>query len=97
MKKVIKIVLLIILVAAIAVGGFVVYKSSQGISYDISSVEKIPSDIEIVSEDVDSVTIKKNSDGDFKVLMFTDTHIKGDKQLDNMTVSYMVKNIREQK
>ena len=97
MKKILKIVLSIILVAVIGAGSFIVYKSSQGISYDISSVEKIPSDIEIVSEDVDSVTIKKNSDGDFRVLMFTDTHIKGDKQLDNMTVSYMVKNIREQK
>ena len=96
-KKVIKIVLLIILVAAIAAGGFVVYKSSQGISYDISTVEKIGNDVEIVKEDTDSVTIRKNGDGDFKVLMFTDTHIKGDKQLDNMTVSYMVKNIREQK
>ena len=25
-------------------------------------------------EDEDSVTIRKNSDGEFKVLMFTDTH-----------------------
>ena len=54
-------------------------------------------DIEIVSETEDSVTIRKNSDGEFKVLMFTDTHLKGDKQLDNTTVTYLVKNITEQK
>ena len=28
--------------------------------------------------------------------MFTDTHLKGDRELDNMTVSYMVKNIKLQ-
>ena len=96
MKKGIKVIIMILLVAIIGTGGFVIYKSSQGISYDISSVEKIRSDVEIVSEDIDSVTIKKNSDSDFKVLMFTDTHLKGDKELDNITVSYMIKNIKEQ-
>ena len=53
--------------------------------------------IEIVSETEDNVTIRKNSDGDFRVVMFTDTHIKGDKKLDNMTVTYLVKNIKELK
>lgn len=97
MKKAVKIVVAVLLVVIIGFGGFVFFKSSQGISYDISTIEKLESDVEIVKEDVDSVTIKKNSDGDFKVLMFTDTHLKGDKKLDNMTVSYMVENIRIQK
>lgn len=96
MKTALKVVVSVLLVAAIGFGGFVMFKSSQGISYDIASVEKIESDIEIVSEDTDSVTIKKNSDGDFRVLMFTDTHLKGDKKLDNLTVTNMVKNIKEQ-
>ena len=95
MKKAVKVIIAILLVAVIGFGGFVGYMSSQGISYDIASVEKITSDVEIVSQDVDSVTIKKNSDGDFKVVMFTDMHLKGDKELDNITVSNMVKNIRE--
>lgn len=99
MKKSSKItvaIIAVLLIAAIGAGGFVLYKSSQGISYDISSVEKLQSDIEIISETQDSVTIKMNSDGEFKVLMFTDTHLKGDKELDNMTVTYMIKNITEQ-
>lgn len=95
-KKGLKITLAILLIALIAFGGFVFYQSSKGISYDISSLEKMHSDIEIVSVTNDSVTVRKNSDGDFKVLMFTDTHLKGDKELDNTTVTYMVKNIREQ-
>jgi hypothetical protein len=85
-----------VLAAAIGAGGFVIYQSSKGISYDISSVEKIPCDLEIVKKEEDSVTIRKNSDGEFKVLMFTDMHLKGDKELDNMTVTYLVKNIKEQ-
>ncbi len=97
MKKAIKIITAVILVAVIGVSGFVVFKSSQGISYDISTAEEINSDVEIVKEDADSVTIKKNSDGDFRVLMFTDTHLNGKKATDIQTVSYIVKNITEQK
>ena len=96
MKNAIKIIIAVLLVATIGAGGFVLYQSSKGISYDISSVEKIQSNIEIVSETEDSVTIKKNDNSEFKVLMFTDTHLKGDKELDNITVTYMVKNIKEQ-
>ncbi len=96
MKMFFKVIITILLVAIIGFGCFVGYNSSKGISYDIASVDKIDCDIEIVSEDIDSVTIKKNSDGDFKVIMFTDMHLKGDKELDNITVSYMVKHITEQ-
>ncbi len=97
MKKAVKIIVAFLLVAAIGFGGFIFYQSSKGIGYDISAVEKIESDVEIVSETEDSVTIKKRSDGEFRVLMFTDTHLKGDKALDNLTVTHMVNNIREQK
>ena len=96
MKKALKAIIAIVLVAVIGAGGFVVYKNTQGISYDISSVEKIEGDIEIVKEDEDSVTLRKNGDGDFKVLMFTDTHLNGKKE-DETTVTYLVKNITEQK
>ena len=97
MKKGIKIIIAVLLAAAIGGGSFVLCQCSKGISYDISSVEKIGNDVEIVKEDEDSVTVRKNSDGEFRVLMFTDMHIKGDKELDNMTVTYLVKNITEQK
>ena len=97
MKKGFKILILILLVVVIGVGGFIIYQSSKGIGYEISSVEKLTNDVEIISEDIDSTTIKKKSDGEFKVLMFTDTHLKGDKELDNITVTYLVENIQEQK
>lgn len=97
MKKAFIIIVAILLVGAIGFGGFIFYQSSKGIGYDITSVEKLESDIEIVGEDVDSVTVKKKSDGDFKVVMFTDTHLKGDKELDSITVTNLVKNISEQK
>ena len=96
-KKIVVAIIAIILVAAMGAGGFVIYKSSQGLAYDISSVTKLENDVEIVSETDDSVTIKKNSNDEFKVLMFTDTHLKGDKELDNTTLTYMIKNITEQK
>ncbi len=97
MKKFIKIIIVLVLATLIGAGGFVIYKNSQGISYDISSVKKIQNDVEIISETEDSVTLKKKSDDDFKVLMFTDTHLNGKKATDNMTVSYIVNNINEQK
>lgn len=97
MKKAVKIIVAVLLVVVIGLGGFVAFKSSQGISYDISTVEKIENDVEIVKEDADSVTLKKNGDGDFRVLMFTDTHLNGKKEKDIQTVSYLVKNITEQK
>lgn len=97
MKKALIIIVAVILTAAIGAGSFVFYKSSQGISYDISSVDAIHNDVEFVKEDSDSVTIRKKTDGDFKVLMFTDTHLNGKKDKDLQTVSYLVKNIAEQK
>ena len=97
MKKGIKIVISVFLAAIIGGSGFVLYKSSQGISCDLSSVGKVGSDLEIVKEDEDSVTVRKSSDGEFRVLMFTDMHLKGNKELDSITVEYLIKNISEQK
>ena len=97
MKKILKVIAVIFLVTAICAGSFVIYKATQGISYDISTVKKIDNDVKIINEDVDSVTIKKNGDGDFRVLMFTDTHLNGKKEKDMLTVSYLIKNITEQK
>lgn len=97
MKKAVKIIVALLLVTAVGFGGFIFFQSSKGIGYDIATVEKIESDIEIVSEAEDSVTIRKKSDGGFRVLMFTDMHLKGDKELDNITVTNMVNNIRQQK
>ncbi len=53
--------------------------------------------IEVVSQDIDSITIKKQNDGKFKVLMFTDIHLKGKKKTDKLAITNMLKNIAEQK
>ncbi len=97
MKKALKIIIVVLLVAIIGAGSFLIYKSSQGIPFDISAIESIGTDVEIVSEDEDSVTLQKKSEGEFKVLMFTDTHFCGKKEKDAMTAEYLVKNITEQK
>ncbi len=96
MKTAFKIIVAIILVAAIGAGSFLVYKINQSLNYDITSVESVGTDVEIVSEDVDSVTIKKNDDSEFKVVMFTDTHLNGSKE-DEMTVNYIVENVTREK
>ncbi len=53
--------------------------------------------IEIVSEDIDSITIKKQDDSNFKVVMFTDMHLNGKKKTDKLAIANMLKNIAEQK
>ena len=63
MKKGIKAILAVLLVLIIGAGSFVLYKNTQGISYDLSSVEKMQNSVEIIAEDADSVTIRKNGDG----------------------------------
>ena len=97
MKTALKVIAVILVVAIVGFGGFIGFQCSKGLTYDASSLEKIQSNIEIVSETEDSVTIKKNDDGEFKVVMFTDMHLKGDKELDEITISHMINNITEQK
>ena len=97
MKKCIKIIITVLLVIAVGFVGFIAVMSSKGISYDIASVEKMNNKMELFAEDTDSVTLKMKGDGEFRVLMFTDTHLNGKKDKDNLTVSYIVKNITEQK
>ncbi len=53
--------------------------------------------MKIISETVDSITVKKQNDGEFKVLMFTDMHLKGKQKTDKPAITNMLKNIAEQK
>lgn len=82
--------------AAIGAGSFLVYKINHGLNYDITSVDNVGTNVEIVSEDIDSVTIKKNDDSAFKVVMFTDTQLNGNKE-DQMSVNYIVENVTREK
>ena len=97
MKAAFKIALVLIL--AVAIGGlvFVVAEIQEGISYDVDSVESVGSVLEVVSEDIDSVTVKKKGAGDFKVVMFTDTHFNGKDNENIMTATHIVENVTREK
>lgn len=96
MKTALRIILAIALIAAIIGGALVIREMNEGLHYDIDSVEKIESNVEIVSENEDSVTIRKNDDSDFKVVMFTDAHLNGNIN-DRFTLKYLVENITREK
>lgn len=95
-KIILKIIVAVVVVAIIGAGGFLGYKIMQGLRYDIDSVESIGSTLEIVKEDVDSITVKKTDDSNLKVLLFSDTHFNGNKN-DQMTATYIVENITREK
>ena len=96
-KKIILIVVAVIVAVPLAIGaGLLINEIYEGLHYDIESVENIGSTLEIVKEDVDSVTVKKNDDSDVKVMMFTDTHLNGNIN-DAMTLKYLVENITREK
>lgn len=69
----------------------------QPLFYDIRGIESVGNSIEVVSEDVDSVTIKKTDDGEFKVIMFTDIHLDGKNKTSEITVDNIVKNVQKEK
>ena len=97
MKTALKIIVAIILVAALGAGIYVISFNNEGIHYDVDSVESIGTTVEIVSEDMDSVTIKKTDGSDFKVVMFSDTHLNGKNEEDLMTVEHLIENITREK
>ena len=97
MKTALKIIVAIILVAALGAGIYVISFNNEGIQYDVDSVESIGTTVEIVSEDMDSVTIKKTDGSDFKVVMFSDTHLNGKNEEDLMTVEHLIENITREK
>ena len=97
MKTALKIIVAIVLVAAVGAGIYVISFNNEGIHYDVGSVESIGTTVEIVSEDIDSVTIKKTDSEDFKVVMFSDTHLNGKNEEDLMTVEHIIENITREK
>jgi predicted MPP superfamily phosphohydrolase len=96
MKTLFKVIIAIAVVVVIGAGAFLGYLIEEGLNYDIDSIENVGTDVEILSKDIDSATIKKNSEGDFKVVMFTDTHLNGNKN-DQLTIRYLIENITREK
>lgn len=95
MTKLLKIIFVILIVAVLGTGIFFAVMNSEGLNYDISSVENTGSSVQIISATRDSLGIQKNGKGKFKVLMFTDVHLNGKNEEDNLAASYIIKNITE--
>lgn len=95
-KRAVKIIAAV-LAAVIIAGGTVAYALlPHSLSYDIDSVKYIGSGIELISSTDDEVIIKESTP-DFKVLMFTDTHLDGKNKTSSVTVKYLVENIEREK
>lgn len=97
MKKTIKIVICILAAVLIAAGCITYALLPHPLNYDIGSITAVGSDVSIAKQDEDSVTIRKNGDEDFKILMFTDMHLDGKNKTSSVTVDHLVKNIQREK
>ena len=97
MKKKLVIILCVVLAVLIA-GGAVGYSFlPHPLNYKIRSIRPVGSSVTVVSSDADSVTIRKEGGGDFKILMFTDMHLDGKNKTSYLTVDHLVKNIQREK
>ncbi len=92
-KKIGIIILCIVLVILVAGGGVGYSLLPHSLNYDIDSLENIGKTVNVVSKGSDSVTIKCESDAQFKVIAFTDLHLDGKNKTSYMTVDNLVKNI----
>ena len=96
-KTILKALIAVVLVIALGAGVYAISFIMSGIHYDVDSVESIGTTVEIVSEDIDSITIKKSDYSNFKVVMFSDTHLNGKRKEDIMTVEHIIENIKREK
>ena len=96
-KKILYVVLCAVL-AVLLVGGGVAWSFlPHPLNYNIRGIEAVGSSVEVTEQTDDSVTVRKKGTGDFKVLMFTDTHLDGKNKTSKLTVSHLVENIQKEK
>ncbi len=96
MKKRVLIILCAVLAVLIA-GGAVGYSFlPHPLNYDIRGISSVGSSVEVLDDSVDSVTVRKNGEGAFKILMFTDMHLDGKNETSSLTVQYLVENIQKE-
>ena len=94
MKKRVLIILCAVLAVLIA-GGAVGYSFlPHPLNYDIRGISSVGSSVEVLDDSVDSVTVRKNGEGAFKILMFTDMHLDGKNETSSLTVQYLVETKR---
>ena len=94
-KKVLLCCLAAVLVIAAVAGGIVWSKLPHALNYPIDKIEPLgKTNVTLVSEDADTVTLQKQDGGPFKVMMFTDQHLDGNNKTGYKTVDRMVQCIR---
>lgn len=91
-------IIIAVVFVVLIVAGIIVYKTAlpQPLNYDLNSIPFVGSEVQIVEEKQDEITVKKNGD-DFKVLMFTDLHLDGNNETSSVTVTNLVNNIVREK
>ena len=97
-KKKIILCCLAALVVIAAVAAVIVYsKLPHALNYPIDKIEPCEHQtVSVVSQDTDTVTLQKNDDGAFRILMFTDQHLNGDNKTGYKTVDRMVEAIQRE-
>ncbi|MBR0509507.1 MAG: metallophosphoesterase [Clostridia bacterium] len=97
MKKKTKIFLAAVLVFLLVAGGVTWSFLPHPLNYRINAVQSVGSDLTVVDEGVDSVTVRKEGTDEYKVMIFTDMHLDGKNKTSKTTVSHLVENIRREK
>lgn len=96
-KKILTIVCCAVL-ALLLIGGGVTYSFlPHPLNYKIRGIAQVGNSLAVQDKTADSVTVRQETDGDFKVLMFTDMHLDGKNKTSNLTVSHLVENIQKEK
>ena len=97
-KKIALICIACVLVLAIIAGVIVYGKLPHSLTYPIKTIEAAGGDeVDIVSKEIDEVTLKKVSKGDFKIVMFTDMHLDGKDETCYKTVERLVDTVQREK
>ena len=92
------VVILCAILAVLLIGGGVAWSFlPHPLRYDINAIEPVGSDLTVVADDGEDVTVKKNGPGEFRILLFTDLHLDGKNDTSVLTVSHLVENIQKEK
>ena len=96
-KKIALIVIAVFLVIVIVAAAIVIPKLPHALNYPIKDIEPAGgAEIDRVSKDTDTVTLRKNDNGAFKVAMFTDMHLDGKNETCYKTVERFVDSIKRE-
>lgn len=96
MKKKLGIILCAALVFVFLACGITWSFLPHPLNYAIGSVKPVGNSLSVVDTAEDEVTVRKDTEGDYKILMFTDMHLDGKNSTSKLTVSRMVESIQRE-